>query len=155
MFTQKLRWEIVRDGQQQVVLLRGPLNENSQLDELAAQLIGSAVFDLENVERINSCGVREWILFMEQVAQTGQHTLRRCSSCVVGQLNMIYNFIGKACAVESVMAPFLCSACGCEQLAEVRIARGAVQMPQPACGQCGQAMQFDEVEEKYFFFTKY
>ena len=155
MASKEFKWEILHEGGQQVVLLRGPLNENSHLHEIAAQIAGPTVFDLEGIDRINSCGVREWILFMEQVRQSGQHTLRRCSPPIVGQLNMICNFKGITCTVQSVMAPFACAACGVERAAEIAITGANIKVPQFACEQCGQAMEFDEVEERYFLFTKY
>jgi hypothetical protein len=155
MASKEFRWELARDGKQQIALLSGALNENAHLDELAARITEPTVFDLGAVDRINSCGVREWILFMEEVAASGAHALRRCSPPIVGQLNMICNFRVPTCSVQSVMAPYACKACGFEQVVEVPIKGTSPHLSPLACEQCNQPMEFDEVEDRYFLFTKY
>jgi anti-anti-sigma regulatory factor len=155
MASKPFRWEIRDEEGQQVVFLSGPLNESAHLDELAARITHPTVFDLEGVDRINSCGVREWILFMEQVCLSGKHALRRCSPPIVEQLNMVCNFKGSTCTVQSVMAPFVCEACDIEQAVEIAITGAEVKLPRFACKQCGQPMEFDEAEPRYFLFTKY
>ena len=54
-----------------------------------------AVEDLGEVERINSCGVRDWVNWLSQIeANNVKVVLVECSPAIVAQINLVNNFTG-------------------------------------------------------------
>ena len=50
------------------VKLAGVIDEDNQLGELVDQIpSGTAVIDLGEIERINSCGVRDWVNWLSRL----------------------------------------------------------------------------------------
>ena len=145
-----LRWQLEQDGGRLVVSLVGVLDENVDLRPLAA-LEGDLAIDLSGVRRISSTGVREWLDLLRSLEGRARISLIRCSPASVTQLNLISNFRGTA-HVESFIAPYDCSGCGCEcevLLTAALVARGA---PAVECPDCGTVMDFAELPERYFTF---
>jgi len=110
------------------------------------------------VRRINSSGVREWVNFIRDLSTTAEITLSHCRPVIVAQLNMIFNFGGKA-RVTSFYAPYACSRCDREEEMLVSLeahfaGRDFALMPEFRCSGCGGSMQFDEVAERYLVFLR-
>ena len=149
-------WELERsaDGTQ-VVRLRGEIDENADFTELKKRLRGPVVFQLAEIRRINSCGVREWVNFVRDLPSVTELTFSHCSPPIVTQLNMIFNFRGNA-KVRSFYAPYICEACGHEEdkLLDVQsqFPGGKFRAPEFACDQCGAQMEFDDLPERYLSF---
>ncbi len=152
-----LVWNLARDAQQAVVVkLSGAIDEDAQLERLAAELtkVASALrLDLAEVRRINSCGVREWVNFMRTLPKTSSIDLENCAPVVVAQINMISNFTGHA-RVASVKAPFVCESCGFEAEATVSVvANKRPHFSSQTCPKCSKpTFVFDDVEDSYFGF---
>jgi anti-anti-sigma regulatory factor len=152
-----LSWRIRDRGGAAVVEFSGELDENCEFGELRARLRGRVVFHLAGVRRINSCGVREWVNFVRDLSAACELTFTHCSPAIVTQLNMIYNFRGNA-KVESFVAPYMCVGCGHEEEklidAKMDLADGVRSPPRFVCDQCGLALEFDDVPERYLSFLK-
>ena len=153
-----ITWRIKDRQDFTMVELIGELTESSNLDHLRRRLKGKVVLHLGAVRRVNSTGVREWVNFMRDLTRTTEVTLTHCSTAIVAQLNMIYNFRGGA-KVRSFLAPYLCPRCDHEEdkLIDVRthFATGDfTQMPRFTCDHCGTAMEFDEVIDQYLGFLR-
>jgi anti-anti-sigma regulatory factor len=151
-----LAWRIKEQADLTVVELRGELNEAAELDRLRQRLKGQVVLHLGAVRRINSGGVREWVNFITALSSSAQVTLTHCSPSVVTQLNMIYNFRGKA-KVRSFMAPYTCTKCDNEQErlidVQTQLSEGkTTRMPSFRCDTCGGELEFDEVPDRYLSF---
>lgn len=155
--TGRLRYVIQRERDRRIVALAGEVNENSDLAVLRPHIQGDTVLDLAGIEHINSCGVREWITCMKELPAGSRITYRNCSPTVVLQLNTVVNFAMGA-AIESVLAPFSCMACGAQlnRAFEVSALR-QVESPafEPVPCKCGDVMEFDEVPERYFLFLRF
>lgn len=149
-----LSWRVEPRPEGAWVALSGELTEASDFTPLLGTLPGSVTFDVAEIERINSCGVREWVKFIGALGSAGTAlTLERCSVPFVAQLNMIANFRGNA-TVRSVFAPFYCPSCEHrhDQLVEVgpeaiEVVRGTLP-----CPSCGAQMEFDDLPESFFDF---
>lgn len=139
------------------VRVSGSVTEDAVIYECLAEARNrQMVFDLGEMVRINSCGVRDWVRWMKALEERGnQLFLVRCSPATVAQFNMIRNFTGQA-HVVSVLAPYICPECDAEETDLVWTA--AVSTPfvpkQVSCSQCGAAMEFDEIPESYFDFVR-
>lgn len=151
-----LTWKLVPtdDGWAQVALT-GCITESAQLQALSGVAGASPLrLDLGAVEQVNSCGVREWLHFVQQLTERGQALeLVDCPPVFVRQLNMISNFAGDA-AIRSVLLPYWCRSCGSEELVRHD---PAVPGPVPetrTCPSCGATAEFDDLPDTYLAFSE-
>ena len=136
----------------------GEIDENADFIDLRRRLRGAVAFQLGEVRRINSCGVREWVNFVRDLPHVTELSFSHCSPAIVTQLNMIYNFRGRA-KIRSFYAPYVCDACGREeeQLIDVPTQLSgsgpvAPTLPSFACPACHAPMEFDDLPERYLSF---
>ena len=137
--------------------LRGVLDEDNLLANLISQIQGRLLLiDMAEMERINSCGVRDWVNWLNQIQALGlQVILLRCSPAVVAQANMVTNFSADA-FIHSFYAPYVHPDTGEEQsvllftedLRQVR----PIKAPK-IYSDSGEELEFDEFEESYFAFV--
>lgn len=151
-----LSWRIKERPGFMIVEFCGEIDENADFNDLRRRLKGSVVFHLEEVRRINSCGVREWVNFVRDLPGVTDLTFTHCSPAIVTQLNMIYNFRGDA-GVRSFYAPYVCESCNTEEEklldVETQFPDGKVEMvPVFECERCHQMMEFDDLPERYLSF---
>lgn len=151
-----LTWKLVptqdQDGWVQVALA-GAITESAQLNGLIGLTgDGPVRVDLSMVEQINSCGVREWLHFVQRIdARNAPIELVRCPPTFVRQLNMISNFAGGA-EVRSVLLPYWCPACGHDDYVELSLPSDRPIPETRACASCGQPADFDDVPDAYLAF---
>jgi anti-anti-sigma regulatory factor len=137
--------------------LSGVIDEDNQLTSLVDQIpSGTVVLNLAEIERINSCGVRDWVNWLGKIEKNGANVvLAECSPAIVAQINLVHNFTGGG-AVKSFYAPFFCPACDLEKVLLIEAAEMAGQSPPKAptcrCDECDGVMDFDDMEESYFAF---
>lgn len=142
------------NGQQTRVSLAGDITEHTDFAPILEQPSPELVFDLAEVRRINSCGVREWITLVNKLNTEGKRfVLERCSIPIVNQLNMIANFRGGA-QVSSIFAPYFCASCNKEHLLLVAVGAelDARLRASPPCPTCSAPMTFDDLPEAYTAF---
>jgi anti-anti-sigma regulatory factor len=160
MPTSALTWKIARHGEITVVEFHGDLDETAYFAELKTSLAGTVSFDLADVRRIDSAGIREWISLVRELDQVEKLVFVRCSPQIVTHLNMIFNFAGPA-TIASFMAPFICPACDHEEEQLIDVARDLAEdlaagrmprMPAFACRKCNAAMELDDVADRYTYF---
>jgi anti-anti-sigma regulatory factor len=138
------------------VKLAGVIDEDNELSDLAEKIgAGTCVIDLSEVERINSCGVRDWVNWLGriEVADTDV-VLVECSPAIVAQINLVNNFTGSG-AVKSFYVPYFCPECDEEK---VLLCEAADMGPPPhepptcRCDECDLVMDFDDMPDSYFAF---
>jgi ABC-type transporter Mla MlaB component len=154
-----LKWTCEQQGDELLLRLQGDLDENANLFEIKAVLSGRVRIDLGQVRRINSAGVRDWVNFIREVEQQTDHVvLADCSPAIVMQMNMISNFRGNA-EVASIYAPLACPHCDHEQDGRIVLTDEVVgalpdHLPEFACDECGEALELDDIAERYFAFLR-
>ncbi len=171
---QKFQASVHERGDVRYVKLGGVIDEDNELSALGERLVGSGagaptpvvplvpvVIDLADVERINSCGVRDWVNWLGRVEKGGAEIVMvECSPAIVAQINLVHNFTG-AGAVKSFFAPYYCPSCDLEKalLCEARDLAAAAgrdggrwKAPSCRCDECDGVMDFDDMEESYFAF---
>jgi anti-anti-sigma regulatory factor len=139
------------------VRLAGILDEDNNLGELVGKVsAGRAVINLSGLERINSCGTRDWVNWLARLAEKGiQPVFVGCSPAIVAQLNLVKNFAGHG-AVKSFQVPYHCPECDEEKLLLVDVADmgPAPHVPPDCrCDDCEAVMTFDDLAEAYFGFV--
>ncbi|MCL2325262.1 MAG: hypothetical protein FWC40_01980 [Proteobacteria bacterium] len=137
--------------------LRGVMDEDNFLSSLLSQIQGRLLLvDLAEIERINSCGVRDWVNWLNQIQALGlQVILLRCSPAVISQANMVTNFAADA-FIHSFFSPYVHPDTGDEQSVllfteDIRQVR-PVRAPK-IFSEGGEELEFDEFEESYFAFV--
>ncbi len=139
------------------VKLAGVIDEDNELGGLAEKLhAGTAVIDVGEIERINSCGVRDWVNWLGKAESGGARVvLIECSPAIVAQINLVNNFTGQG-VVKSFYAPYFCPSCDLEKvlLVETRdmVGHHPFKAPSCRCDECDGPMDFDDMEESYFAF---
>ena len=148
--------QIAKNGDWEKLSLFGPINEDAEvhLPKLAASLGQNVIINFKKVESVNSCGVRAWITFMRELEKGRSLVFEECTPDIVGQINMIPNFRGKA-VVQSCYASYTCPACGNQQQhlftkgqnLPASSSDGGGAIP---CSKCGKTTEMDELEEEFF-----
>lgn len=113
---------------------------------------------LQGIKSINSCGIREWILWIGTAAGAASIQYIECPKIIVDQINMVQGFLPAQGQVNSFYVPFYCDDSGSEK--SVLLTRGkefsdkgVLQIPEVK-DESGALMEMDVVEAKYFKFLK-
>ena len=136
--------------------LKGILDEDNLLANLLSQIQGRLLLiDMAEIDRINSCGVRDWVNWLNQIQALGIAViLLRCSPAVVSQANMVTNFAADA-FIHSFFAPYVHPDTGDEQSVLIFTEDIRQNLPVRApkiYNEQGEELEFDEFEESYFAF---
>ncbi|GEM_PF-483487 len=136
--------------------LKGILDEDNLLNNLLSQIQGRLLLiDMAEMERINSCGVRDWVNWLNQIQALGIAViLLKCSPVIVSQANMVANFASDA-FIHSFYAPYIHPDTGEEQ--NVLLFTEEIRQNQPIkapkiFNENGDELEFDEFEESFFAF---
>lgn len=140
-------------GNMTVVTLRGRINESFRGAELGRSLSGTIVFDLAEVDRVSSFGVKGWLQMLETSRMSACYFFR-CSEAVINQITMMRNFCGPG-HIHSLMVPYTCAHCGEEfgALYEAVADREYILGRSPAkveCPNCHLAAEMDDDPWSYF-----
>ena len=103
------------------VFLSGVINENSDFSSLVSETSPLRI-DFSGVERINSIGVRNWMLFLTKWDDQKAIEYHQCSAPIVDQLGVIVSLKGVRKKVAEVKSIRILAECGtCNQEATVPI----------------------------------
>ena len=155
---QKFQAAITQKDDVCYIKLSGVIDEDNSLGSLVEQIpAGTAVINVGEVERINSCGVRDWVNWLSKIEKSNANVvLVECSPAIVAQINLVHNFTGGG-AVKSFFAPYFCPACDLEKVLLIEAAEmsgpATPSAPTCRCDECDGVMDFDDMEESYFAFV--
>lgn len=154
--SQKFQSSVQHRGDLSYVKLGGVIDEDNELGELVDRIPhGTAVIDLGEVERINSCGVRDWVNWLSKLETNGTRSvLVECSPSIVAQINLVNNFTGSG-VVKSFYVPYFCPECDEEKVLLVEAADMGPPPHEPPtcrCDECDLVMDFDDMPDSYFAF---
>ena len=135
------------------VELIGAIDEDSDFKELQGLEQKNVVFDFDKVTMINSCGIREWIKFLDIIPEKINIIYRNCPQIIIEQINMVHGFFRKGASIESFYAPYYCEKCGKETKMHLKSDQVKNRKaPKLECPKCGDEMDFDAIEAQYFSF---
>ena len=154
--SQKFQSSIQHRGDLSYVKLAGVIDEDNELTDLVDKIPeGTAVIDLGEVERINSCGVRDWVNWLSKLETGGTRSvLVECSPAIVAQINLVNNFTGNG-IVKSFYVPYFCPECDEEKVLLVEATDMGPPPHEPPtcrCDECDLVMDFDDMPDSYFAF---
>src|SRR5436190_23592502 len=138
------------------VKLTGVIDEDNELGDLVDKIPpGTAVIDLGEIERINSCGVRDWVNWLGKLESNATKVvLVECSPAIVAQINLVNNFTGNG-VVKSFYVPYFCPECDEEKVLLVEASDMGPPPHEPPtcrCDECDLVMDFDDMPDSYFAF---
>lgn len=146
-----------RHGDSLILRLTGEILEDVDLHALAGEIAPETTVNCKEISRINSLGVKRWILFFDSHRANGVRLrFTECSPVVVEQINMIRNFVCGG-TVESIYVPFSCTNCkkglvGLFQVENLR--QTGLKLPEVKCHRCGGIAVFDDLADEYFRFIE-
>jgi anti-anti-sigma regulatory factor len=157
--SQKFQASVQNRGDVSYVKLGGVVDEDNGLGELAERIpSGTAVIDLGEIERINSCGVRDWVNWLAKLESGGTRSvLVECSPAIVAQINLVNNFTGNG-VVKSFYVPYFCPECDEEKVLLVEandMGPPPHEPPTCRCDECDLVMDFDDMADSYFAFLSH
>jgi anti-anti-sigma regulatory factor len=136
------------------VTFQGTIDEDADFEKLKSLSLEEYIFDFEKVDLINSCGIREWISFLESLDSSVKTKYRKCPQIIVEQMNMVKGFIKDGGEIESFYAPYFCE----EEDREIKVLLTATQVSGGKApnvkDENGHTLEFDDIEEQYFQFLK-
>jgi len=97
------------------------------------------VINLRGVRRINSAGVRGWIVWCQSALTGKSLTFENCSFSVIQQAASIANFLPGE--VTSYEVPYFCEAC--DTNFNKMVATNAPLPTTDTCPNCGKSMELD------------
>ncbi|HEV7558143.1 MAG TPA: hypothetical protein VGO00_21895 [Kofleriaceae bacterium] len=154
--SQKFQASVQHRGDVSYVKLGGVIDEDNELADLVDKIpTGTAVIDLGEIERINSCGVRDWVNWLSKLEGNGTRSvLVECSPAIVAQINLVNNFTGNG-VVKSFYVPYFCPECDEEKVLLVEASDMGPPPHEPPtcrCDECDLVMDFDDMPDSYFAF---
>ena len=165
--SENFRMEAQSDGDHLTLRPVGYINEDVNFGK-TLQLItemGVALrqvsFDMGHVSEINSCGVREWLLFVERVQALTKCKFTMVNELFIEQASIVPNMLGKpGTLVDKFSAPFYCATCDRRSLRlletkDVALKSGKYAAPEFRCEKCTNELEFDALEDEYFTFLNY
>jgi anti-anti-sigma regulatory factor len=152
----KFQASVQHRGDVSYVKLGGVIDEDNELGDLVDKIpSGTAVIDLGEIERINSCGVRDWVNWLSKLEYNGTRSvLVECSPAIVAQINLVNNFTGSG-VVKSFYVPYFCPECDEEKVLLVEASDMGPPPHEPPtcrCDECDLVMDFDDMPDSYFAF---
>lgn len=161
----KIRIEMETEGNSVLIRPVGVIDEDVNfsvvLDTLSKlqPLVKVLQLDMSAVARMNSCGVREWILMMERIPAAIALEFVNVNELFVEQANMIPGMFGRKGSVKvlNFQAPYHCGKCDSDSVLlvepkDVKFEGEHPVAPSFHCKGCGGNLDFDWIEEEYFGF---
>ena len=86
---------IQNDGKTSVLTLKGTLDENSDFSKINIKGVQEIIIDTQFVTMMNSCGTRNWVLWMHTIPSTMRVRFINCSMAFIDQANLFEGFFPK------------------------------------------------------------
>jgi anti-anti-sigma regulatory factor len=156
----ELTFKIEKNGDSDHIFLTGKINEEAEvtLADLLGQINGNIIFNFGGVKMVNSCGVRAWINFLRDASKDKEVIFEECTPEIVGQINMIPNFLGNG-KIKSVYADYACESCEnsewklFEEGKNLPETEDDLEIEEAKCSKCGAEMEMEELEDEFFAFV--
>jgi len=154
---EKLKVYMASEGSAVKFSFEGCIDEDFHCENLVSKNPAELHIDFNDVKVINSCGIREWVNFIEKLGPAVPIKYNNCPQIIVQQINMVDGFLSANASVETFFAPYFCEECDSEHVILLKgsdVATGAA--PTQKCPDCNASedMEFDAIEKQYFHFLE-
>lgn len=149
--------QIEKTGAVWKVKVSGNIDEDVDFTPYALNGPGKVEFFLANLKSINSCGIREWIKWIN-TAGPAEVLYHECPKIIVDQINMVQGFLPAGGQVVSFFVPYYSEESGTEKAVLFRTGQefdntGNIRPPLVK-DESNHEMEMDVLEAKYFKFLK-
>lgn len=145
------------DNEHIKISFKGDIDETFRGEAIPLPKARQYTIDASRINNFNSCGIREWTLFVNTLNKNGSIVFEKCSVNFIDQVNMVPESLGNG-HILSFNAPYYCATHGEIDilLDEHHIAqiKNTTVAPQISCEKCKQYLEFDALEESFFLFLK-
>lgn len=153
----KFAIKVAPEGTALKVQVEGIIDEDVDFNQFKIAGQTHIEMNLEKLKAINSCGIREWIKWME-TAQGAKIQFHQCPKVIIDQVNMVEGFLPPTASVKSFYVPYFNEDSGDEKsvlytFGKEYDATGIKEQPKVEDNE-GNLMELDVVESKYFKFLK-
>jgi DNA-directed RNA polymerase subunit RPC12/RpoP len=136
--------------------LSGIIDEDADFTPISGLDQPKISFDFKEITLLNSCGIREWISFINKIPDASRIHYTNCPQIIIEQINMVHGFFKTGSTIESFYGPYYCSSCDKES--KILLKKTDIKnqkAPSQTCPHCqAPNMEFDALEEQYFHFLK-
>lgn len=149
-----LKIELSDENGTKIIRFSGAIDEDSDFSTIEENLSTEVVFDLNNINLINSCGIRDWIKFQDTLPKDLIITYRNCPQVIIEQMNIVKGFIKEGGKIESFYAPYYSE--GEDKEYKLLISPTEVKDGKAPSkkDESGEELEFDDIEAQYFNFLK-
>ena len=147
--------QLMQKDDRDYVTYVGPIDAEAEvhLTQLLPKLGDKVTFNFQQVETVNSCGVRSWINFMRELQQAGRDIIfEECTSEIIMQINMIPSSKEKRLLPPCTR---VYDECGHED--NILFVNGKnlpddpdAELDAVMCSECGAEMELEEMAEEFF-----
>jgi hypothetical protein len=141
------------------VHVAGTINEDARFDSLDLSNSKTVNIDLKDITTINSCGVREWVKWIDSIPKGTTIQYRNVPSAIIDQMNMIFGFLPENARVDSFFVPYYCESCLLVTPLLINIQKDTdvtnLKIEDTiSCQKCSKPAELDVLGAKYFKFLK-
>lgn len=147
--------------------LFGEVTELTDFSKIMPKFLKKTIIiNCKNIKKLNSTGVKKWIMYFESLEKEGYTLIfEELSPLVVEQRNQIRNFLGANSFVTTMVVPFQCKKPLCKCKFELSIDATSIinhidfendsLNAHPPCPKCNETKtEFDDFVNEYFIFLK-
>ena len=145
------------DGDTRNLTISGSIDESFDYQNLIANSATTYNIDFNDLKMINSCGIREWIRFVEKLGSAVQINYFNCPHIIILQMNMVAGFLSSNAKIQSFYAPYFCEEMDEEHhilLKSSDVVNGKAPVKTIKVDGQDVDLEFDAMEEQYFKFLK-
>lgn len=153
----KFEFKTEVNGEDLKAKLIGVIDEDVDFSQYNLSAYKKIDLDLSNIKSINSCGIREWILWMA-TTKNASVVFNECPKIIVDQINMVQGFLPANGRVQSFYVPYYSEESDEEK--NILFTHGkefddtSVKAPTDVVCSKGTPMEMDVLEARYFKFIK-
>lgn len=150
---QRTQFDISTSADELLVKIDGVIDEDINFTQIVPGSSKRLVFDFQKCTLINSCGIREWIQFLQKLPKTLAIEYVNCPQIIIEQVNMVKGFISENAKVKTFYAPYFCETCDKEYTVLLDASQiKNMKAPEVRCQADQYVMDFDAIPGQYFHF---
>lgn len=153
----RCNFKIENKGEICEVVLSGVIDDSFPADKLVLPTDKTIEINLNNVNMINSLGIREWIKFINSI-QSKNVSISYCPKIFIDQVNMVQGFLPTQFKVKSFYVPYFNEDDDIEKnvlyVSGKDFGEGFLNIQSTVSHESGAVLDIDVMEQKYFKFLK-
>lgn len=150
----KLKVDVMAEGEQAKLVFKGVIDEDFSGEKLGSLKFKKYLIDFDKVSLINSCGIREWIIYLETIGKSVSLVYVNCPAVIINQMNIVAGFLTSNASVETFYAPYYDEENDEEVVKLLKVSDVQDGKAPVMKNSDGDELEFDGIEKQYFNFIK-